>query len=143
MTYMPWAGHDPALGACTDYVVEADIGELSPGHRLTVRGVCLDQDGDRLWLFYAWTPGLTEPMGEDSGVWLNVENGADMPAADGSSAGSYSTDGGEFSEGEIGYALPPASARHLWFDFYAAADEDHRACRLPIDLAVRQASVGR
>ena len=141
MTYLPWVGHDPALSACTDYVVEADIGELSPGHRLTVGGVCLDRDGDRL--FYAWTPGPTELMGEDSGVWLTVEHGADVPAADSSSTGSYSTDGGEFSDGEIGYALPPASARQLWFDFYAAADDDHRACRLTIDLAARQAQVER
>lgn len=45
-------------------------GELAPGHRLLVRGVCLD--GERFSLYYAWTPGLSEAMGEDSGIWLSA-----------------------------------------------------------------------
>ena len=136
MTNVPWPGHDPTASGCTDYEVGENIGELAPGHRLVVRGVCLD--GDRLWLYYAWTPGLTEDMGEDSGVWLTVEHGADVLPEDLASAGAYSTGGGEFSEGEIGYARPPASARHVWFDFYATTDDSNRACRVTIDLATKR-----
>jgi hypothetical protein len=141
MTSLAWPGHDPANRACTDYVVAADIGELAPRHRLLVRGVCLY--GDRLWLYFAWTAGLTEPMGEDSGVWLNAEYGADVMSEDFVSAGSYSTGGGEFSEGEIGYARPPASARRVWFDFYATTNDDHRACQVTIDLATGRVRVDR
>jgi hypothetical protein len=39
-------------------------------------------------------------MGEDSGIWLNVEYGADVLPTDLNEAGSYQADGGEFSEGE-------------------------------------------
>jgi hypothetical protein len=141
MANVPWPGHDEATGRCTDYIVGADIGELAPGRKLLVRGVCLD--GDRLWLYYAWTPGLTELMGEDSGVWLNAEYGADVMSEDFASDGSYSTGGGEFSEGEISYARPPASARRVWFDFYATTDDDHRACRVTIDLVTRRVQVER
>ena len=91
MTNVPWPGHDLTTSGCTDYMVGADIGELAPGHRLLVRGVCVD--GERLWLYYAWTPGLTEPMGEDSGIWLTVEYGADVLPKDLSCAGSYGTAG--------------------------------------------------
>jgi hypothetical protein len=69
-------------------------------------------------------------MGEDSAVCLTVEYGADVLPEDLAFAGAYDTGGGESSEGEIGYTRPPASARHVWFDFYATTDEDHRACRL-------------
>jgi hypothetical protein len=141
MTNVPWPGHDLATSGCTDYVVGEDLGELAPGHRLVVRGVCLD--GARLWLYYAWMPGLTESMGEDSGVCLTVEYGADVLPEDLGAAGSYDTSGGEFSEGEIGYARPPASARRVWFDFYATTDEDHRARRLTIDLATRRVQIER
>ena len=141
MTKVPWPGHDLATSGCTDYVVGVDIGELAPGHRLVVRGVCLD--GERLWVYYAWTPGLTENMGEDSGIWLNVEYDADVLPEDLAYVGAYSTCGGEFSEGEIGYARPPVSARHVWFDFYATTDDDHRACRVTIDLATRRVQVER
>jgi hypothetical protein len=141
MTNVPWPGHDLNTHGCTDYVVGLDLGELGPGRRLIVRGVCLD--GRRMWLYYAWTPGLTEPMGEDSGVWLNVEYDADVSPENFDCTGSYGTDGGEFSEGEIGYHCPPpASARQVWFDFYDAT-EDHRACRLTIDLATKQVQVER
>lgn len=133
---VPWPGHDPGTSGCSDYPVGVDIGELAPGHRLVVRGVCLD--GGRLSLYYAWTPGLTEAMGEDSGVWLAVDYGADVLPRDRSAVGSYGTDGGEFSEGDISYARPPASARRVWFDFYATADDDHRACRVTIELATRR-----
>lgn len=140
MTSAALPGHDPATSGCTDFVVGADIGELAPGHRLVVRGVCLDIDG-RMWLHYAWTPGLTEPMGADSGIWLNVEYGADVLPCDLGEAGAYDTGGGEFSEGEIGYTRPPDDARRVWFDFYATADEDHRACRLTIDLATGRVQI--
>jgi hypothetical protein len=43
---------------------------VADGHRLIVRGICLDIE-DRLWLFYEWAPGLTEPMGEESGIALS------------------------------------------------------------------------
>ena len=141
-TDVPWPGHDPDTSGCTDYPVAADIGELAPGHRLLVRGVCVDIN-ERLWLYYAWTPGLTEPMGEDSGVWLAVEYGADVLPQDLDYVGSYGTDGGESSEGEISYARPPASARRVWFDFYTTTDEDHGACRVTIDLATRRVQVER
>jgi hypothetical protein len=140
-TRVPWPGHDPDTSGCSDYPVGADIGELAPGHRLLVRGVCLDRG--RLWLYYAWTPGLTEPMGEDSGVWLNVEYDADVLPRDLSYVGSYGTDGGEFSEGEISYDRPPECARRVWFDFYATTDDAHRVCRVTIDLATRRAQVER
>jgi hypothetical protein len=88
-------------------------------------------------------PGLTDSMGDESGVWLTVEYGADVLPEDLGAAGAYGTDGGEFSEGEIGCALPPASARRVWFDFYATTDEDHRACRLTIDLATKRVQIER
>ena len=141
LTNLPWPGHDKATRGCTDYVVATDLGELAPGHRLMVRGVCLD--GDRLWLYYAWTPGLIEPMGEDSGVWLNAEYGDDGMPEDLASDGSYSTGGGEFSEGEISYTPPPERARRVWFDFYSTTDDDHRACRVTIDLATARVLVDR
>ncbi len=134
-------GHDLAASACTDYVVAADIGELAPGHRLVARGVC--QDGRRLRLYYAWTPGLTEPMGEDSDASLTVGHGADVLPRDLPYAGAYDTGDGEFDHGETGYTRPPASAPHVWFDFYAVTDDDHRACRLTIDLATRRVQVER
>src|SRR5258708_33095464 len=62
MTSAALPGHDPATSGCTDFVVGPDIGELAPGHRLVVRGGCLDIDG-RLWLHYALTPGLSEAKG--------------------------------------------------------------------------------
>ena len=81
-------------------------------------------------------------MGEHSGVWFTVEYGADVRLANYNYTGSFSTGGGEFSEGEIGYHCPPpASARHVWFDFYRTADDHHRACRLTIDLASKQAQI--
>jgi hypothetical protein len=138
---VPWPGHDLETSGCTDYVIGTDLGELAPGRRLVVRGVCLD--GGELWLYYAWTPGLNDLMGLDSGVWLNVDYDADVLPEDLSSVGSYDTSGGEFSEGEISYARPPASARRVWFDFYATTDDEHRACRLTIDLATRRVQVER
>ena len=51
-------GHDPR--ECTDYMVGLDIGELAPGHRLTMRGLCLDRSR-RLWLHYAWVPESLRP----------------------------------------------------------------------------------
>jgi hypothetical protein len=62
--------------------------------------LCLDRPR-RLWLHYAWVPGITRAHGEDSGVWLNVEYGADAPAST-NYEGSYDTSGGPRSEGEIG-----------------------------------------
>jgi len=65
-------------------------------------------------------------MGGDSGVWLTVEYGADVPAQDLFAIGSCGTYGGEFSESDVSYyARPPGSGRRVSFDFYAAAD-DHR-----------------
>jgi hypothetical protein len=135
-------GHDPATSGCTDFVVEADVGELAPGYRIIVRGVCIDIEG-QLWLHYAWTPGLTEPMGEDSDVWLNVEYGADVLPESLDYVGSYATDGGEFSEGQMGYSSPPSSAMYIWFDFYSTADEARPACRLTIDLQASEFQVTR
>jgi hypothetical protein len=135
-TDVPWPGHDPHASGCTDYAAGADLGELAPGHRLLVRGACLD--GQWLSLYYAWTPGLTQPMGEESGVWLAVDYGADVSPTDLSAIGSYGIDGGEFSEGNIKYTRPPASAGRAWFDFYATSDDHHRACRLTIDLEARR-----
>jgi hypothetical protein len=37
---------------------------------------------DRLWLCYAWVPGITAPTGEESGVCLNVKYGADVLPGD-------------------------------------------------------------
>ncbi len=147
MVNMPWPGHDLATTGCTDYAVGADIGELAPGHRFIVRGVCLDRE--RLWLYYAWTPGLTESMGGDSGVWFSVHYGADVAPDNLDYVGAYATSGGEFSEGEIGYfSRPPANAQRVWFDFYGtdgdflgATDDDHRACRVTIDLATKRVQV--
>jgi hypothetical protein len=88
-------------------------------------------------------PGLTEPMREDSGVWLSVEYGADVLPDDLNCVGSYGTDGGEVSEGEICYASPSPDARHVWFDFCTTSDDDHPVCRLSIDLATRQIQIER
>lgn len=140
-TDVPWPGHDPHASGCADYPVGADIGELAPGHRLVVRGVCVD--GQWVSLYYAWTPGLTDLMGGDSGIWLAVDYGADIFPEDLSAIGSYGTDGGEFSDGEISYTRPPAGAKRVWFDFYATRDEEHPACRLTIDLETRRVQVGR
>jgi len=92
----PLPGHDPR--ECTDHLAGLDIGELAPGHRLTMRGLCLDRSR-RLWLNYAWVPGITQAQGEDSGIWLNVEYGADVPAST-NYEGSYDTSGGPRSEGD-------------------------------------------
>jgi hypothetical protein len=119
---------------CTDYLANLDMGELAPGTRLIVHGVCLDSE--QLWLYYAWTPGITSAMGEASGVWLTVEYHADVPPDDGSCAGAYDTSGSASSEGEIGYARPPQEARRVWFDFFATNDDrsEHRISRLRVDL---------
>jgi hypothetical protein len=137
VTRLPLPGHDPLSGA--DYLIGLGIDGLADGRRLIVHGICLDIE-DRLWLSYAWAPGITAPMGEESGVALNVEYGADVLPADLSCAGSYSTDGGASSEGEIGYARPPHDARHVWFDFSAADDPEgeHRVTRLTVDLITGQ-----
>lgn len=126
-------GHDPR--ECTDYRADLDIGELAPGHRLIMRGICLGSG--RLWLHYARVPGITQAQGEDSGVWLNVEYGADVPAST-DYEGSYDTSGGLSSEGEIGYERPPAQARRVWFDFSATSDDEHRVVRVMVDLATGQ-----
>ena len=133
MTRLPLLGHDPR--DCTDHPVGLDVGELAPGHRLIVRGICLKYD--RLWLYYAWVPGITGSQGEESGVWLTVEYGADVLPDDLNYAGSYDTDGGASSEGEIGYSRPPGEARCVWFDFFATDDDEceHRVARLTIELA--------
>jgi hypothetical protein len=135
MTSAVLPGHHP--GGCTDFVIGADLGELAPGHRLIVRAACLRMN-DRLWLHYAWTPGLTEPM-VDSDFWQKVEYGIDLRPADLDYVGGGDFDGGEVSEGEIGYLLPPADARCVWFDVFTTADKAHRSCRLTIDLATGQA----
>ena len=124
-------GHDPR--ECTDYMVGLDIGELAPGHRLTMRGLCLDRSR-RLWLHYAWVPGITQAQGEDSGVWVNVRYGADVSAST-SYEGSYDTSGGVSSEGEIGYENLAPQARHVWFDFFTTSDDEHRVIRVTVDLA--------
>jgi hypothetical protein len=136
----PWPDHHSDLG-CTDYVAGVDIGELAPGHRLVVRGVCVD--GPRLWFYYAWMPGLSRLMGEDSGLWLSVEYGADVLPDDLNCAGSYDTGGGDTSDGEICYASPPPHARRVWFDFCTTTDGDHPVCRLTIDLVTGQIQVER
>ena len=123
-------GHDP--GECTDYPVGLDVGELAPGHRLTMRGLCLDRSR-RLWLHYAWVPGITEAQGEASGVWLNVRYGTDVSAST-NYEGSYDTSDGLSSEGEIGYENLPPQARHVWFDFFTTSDDDHRVIRVTVDL---------
>jgi hypothetical protein len=45
-----------------------------------MRGLCLDRSR-RLWLHYAWVPGITKAQGEDSGAWLNLRYGADVSAS--------------------------------------------------------------
>jgi hypothetical protein len=114
-------------------VAGLDIGELAPGHKLTMRGLCLDRSR-RLWLHYTWIPGLSQPQGEDSGVWLNVAYGADVPAGT-NCEGSYDTSGGPRSDGEIGYENLPPQARHVWFDFFTTSDDEHRVIRVTVDLA--------
>ena len=134
----PWPGHDPFITGCTDYVVGEDIGELAPGHRFIVRGVCLNRE--RLWLYYAWKPGLTESMGGD--VWFSVEYGADVLPETLDYEGSYDTSGGEFSTGEMCYfSRPPVAAQRAWFDFYGTTDNDNPACRVTIDLATKRVHV--
>jgi hypothetical protein len=87
-------------------------------------------------MYYAWAPGITSAMGEDSGVWLTVEYHTDVPPDDGSCAGAYDTSGGASSEGEIGYARPSPEACSVWFDFFATSDDygKHRTSRLAVDL---------
>lgn len=93
-----------------------------PGHSLIVRGICLDDVNNRLWLMYSWVQGLTEPMDGESGVALNVEFDADMIVEDGIAVGAYITDGGASSDGEIGYTRPRRQARYAGFDFSASDD---------------------
>jgi hypothetical protein len=143
VTDHPLPNHEslPVHRHCTDYLVGLDIGELAPGHRLHVRGICLD--GDRLWLYYAWLPGLTESMGGDSGVWLNVEYHADVMPETLDCAGAYETSGGPSTEGEIGYDRPPQEARRVWFDFCATSDEAaEHPIRLTIDLLTGKVLIG-
>jgi hypothetical protein len=144
MTRPPWPGHESAVLRCTDYIADRDIGELSPRHRLLVRGVCVD--GPRLWFYYTWKPGLTESMGADSGVWLTVQYGADVPPANLDYVGFYDTSGGPASDGEICYASPPPSAQRIWFDFWTTSDEsevDPPAGRLTIELATAEIRLDR
>jgi hypothetical protein len=133
-------GHDE--NNCIDYPVNITLAALAPGHKLIVRGICIDIE-DRLWLFYAWVPGISAPQGHESGVALNVEYGADVPPSDLDFVGSYSTDGGAASEGELGFSRPPRDARLIWFDFFAADDPegDHKVNRLTLDLATGEAHV--
>lgn len=98
-----------------------------------MRGLCLDRSR-RLWLHYAWIPGITQAQGEDSGVWLNVEYGVDVPAST-NYEGSYDTSGGLSSEGEIGYGNLPPQARHVCFDFFTTSDDEHRVILVTVDLA--------
>ena len=140
MTRPPLPGHDPL--DCTDYLANVEIDGLAPGRRLLVRGICLDIE-DRLWLMYAWRPGLTESMGEDSGVSLNVEYDADVRPRSLDYVGSYSTDGGPSSDGEIGYERAPEQARRVWFDFAASDDPaaEHEVTRVTFDLPTGQVAV--
>jgi hypothetical protein len=133
MTPSVLPGHDQ--DACIDYPVNHDMGELAPGHRLIVRGVCIDENG-RLWLLYTWAPGIRE--GFEGG--LNVEYGADLLPSDLDSVGSYAVSGGDSSDGEIGYARPPDGARQLWFDFSFADDPEGErpVSRLTVELATGQ-----
>jgi hypothetical protein len=133
-------GHDPL--ACTDYLANVEIDGLAPERRLIVRGLCLDIE-DRLWLRYAWQPGLTESMGEDSGVSLNVEYYADVRLSSEDYVCSYSVEGGPSSDGEIGYERPPKQARRIWFDFAASADPEAKGevTRVTFDLHTGQVAV--
>lgn len=141
VTRTPLPGHDP-LG-CTDYLAGIEIAGLAPTRRLRVRGICLDVE-DRLWLMYTWLPGLTAPMGEDSGVELNVEYGADVLPASLDYTGSYGTEGGPSSDGEIGFDRPPGEARRVWFDFSATGDPEGEleVTRLTFDLATGHVTTG-
>lgn len=136
MTSFPLPHHEslPAHRHCTDYLADLDVGELAPGHRLRVRGICLY--AGRLWLHYVWRPGITAAMGEDSGVWLTVEYHAGT-ACHADCDGSYDTSGGASSAGEIGYTRPPPGTRTVWFDLFATTDDsrEHRVTRRTIDLA--------
>jgi hypothetical protein len=98
-----------------------------------IGGLCLDRSR-RLWLNYEWVPGITQAQGEESGVWLNVAYGADVPAST-NYQGSYDTSGGLGSKGEIGYENLPSQAQHVWFDFFTTSDEEHRVIRVTLDLA--------
>lgn len=53
----PLPDHDPH--ECTDYRFDLVIGELAPGHRLIMRGICPNRF-DRPWLAYGWVPGIWE-----------------------------------------------------------------------------------
>jgi hypothetical protein len=132
-------------GHCIDYRADIQLDGLDPGHSLIVRGVCLDDDYDRLWLMYSWVPGLTESMDGESGVALNVEFGADVMPDDRDWGGSYGTDGGISSDGEIVYARPPRHACFAWFDFGASDDPsvERRLARVKVDLVNGDFSVER
>ena len=140
---------------CPEYALGVDLGQVSPGHRLTVDGFCLQ--GGYLTLFCSFTGGVPGRW-EAGALRLNAWYDADVSPASQDWHGSIGTsEGGDRIEGTTEWEAPPAAATVAWFDFFPVSfdtimhvskrgvpDSDylsHRLSRLTIDLAGRTASI--
>lgn len=139
---------------CPEYVLSADLGEVSPGYHLIADGFCLHRG--YLTLFYSFTGGVSKRW--EAGARLNAWYDADVTPASQDWHGSIGTsEDGDRIEGTSEYEAPPTAATVAWFDFFPVSfdtimhvgkhgvpDSDylsHRLSRLTIDLASRAASI--
>jgi hypothetical protein len=137
------------------YPVGLDVGDVVPGHRFIVRGICLFHH--QLTLHYAWVPGLTVDYADGS-IFPNFSYIADVPPTSQDHMGSYApSEGGPYTEGKIQYTQPPTAARYVFFDFFSPEFDydvhfdrrgrpdreylENRVSRLTVELATGHAVI--